>query len=191
MKRRIFYFVILASIGLCGICCVSIYFLMRGAPRVHHADPFYDFKDSEFPRNHLPVINPVEATRERSDAPWELDLLNVLWIELPKSQEQEVRQVYGYTHVDELEQLAVKDGVIMAYSPYVDQQADPYIKNNFYHWFVMVVSQNITKGFHTEEEFRQYIQTLSIQNPNWQTPDEAFDQYLETGGCLDWFPDCP
>jgi len=190
MKRKIFYFVILFSIGLFGICFFSIYFRSRGVPLTHHADPFYDFNDSDFPRNHLPLINPIEATREKSDAPWRLELRNALWIELPKSQEQEVREVYGYTSVEELEKFAVEEGVIMAYSPYIDQQANPYIQDNYYHWFVMVPSQDITAGFHTEEEFRQYIQTLGIQEPNWQKPDEAFVKYVDMGGCLDWIPDC-
>jgi hypothetical protein len=83
----------------------------------------------------------------------------------------------------------VKNGVIMAYSPYVDKQADAYIQNNFYHWFVIVPSKNITGGFHTEAEFDQYIQTLGVQTPDWQTPDQAFDKYEQTG-CLDWIPHC-
>ena len=53
----------------------------------------------------------------------------------------------------------------------------------------MVPTKNITKGFHTEDEFRQYIQTLGIQDPDWQTPDAAFAKYAQTG-CLDWIPDC-
>lgn len=54
----------------------------------------------------------------------------------------------------------------------------------------MIPSENITKGFHTEDEFRQYIQTFGIHTPAWQAPDEAFDTFLDTGGCLDWIPDC-
>jgi hypothetical protein len=53
----------------------------------------------------------------------------------------------------------------------------------------MVPSKNITVGFHTEDEFDQYIQTLGVQNPEWQTPDEAFKKFAETG-CLEWIPDC-
>ena len=97
--------------------------------------------------------------------------------------------MYGYSHVKELEKFAVKDGVILAYSAYVDQQADAYVLNNFYHWFVMIASKNITKGFHTEEEFREYIKTLGIQDPDWQMPDEAYEQFRNTG-CLEWIPDC-
>ena len=168
---------------------LSISFLTSCTPVVYHADPFYNYNDSEFPRDYLPVIKPVEARRERPSDPWSLELLNVLLIELPKSQEQEVTTYYGYTHVKKLEKFAVKDGVIMAYSSYVDKEVDAYIQNNYYHWFVMVLSKDTTEGFHAEDEFRQYIQTFGIQDPDWQTPDEAFDHFLETG-CLDWFPDC-
>jgi hypothetical protein len=54
---------------------------------------------------------------------------------------------------------------------------------------VIIPEKEIAEGFHTEDEFRQYIQTLGIQNPNWQTPDEAYEQFTQTG-CLEWIPDC-
>ena len=180
MKKTAFYLIFF----------LSICFLTSCTPLVDHADPFYNINSSEFPRVHLPLIKPIEATRLRTDAPWTLKLRNAPRIELPKSQEQEVKEVYVYSRVMELEKFAVKDGIIMAYSAYVDKKADPYILNNYYHWFVMVPSENITKGFHTEEEFREYIQTLGIQDPDWLTPDEAYHSFIDTGGCLDWIPDC-
>lgn len=136
------------------------------------------------------MINPVQVTRDMFSSSWNLKLLNGLHIDLPNSQEQEVVEVYGYYHVEELEKFAVKDGVIMVYSTYTDQQADAFIRNNFYHWFVMVPGENMTKGFHTEDEFRHYIQALGITEPDWQKPDEAFDKFVDNGGCLDWIPDC-
>lgn len=190
MKAKVVYFLILFSICFLSICLFGIYLLSKGTPIVHHADPFYDINNSDFPRDHLPLINPVEATQEESSSPWSLKLLNGLHVDLPKSQEQEIVEVYIYYRIEELEKIAVKDNVIMAYSAYVDQQADAYIQNDFYHWFVMVPSQNITKGFHTEDEFRLYIQTFGIQDPDWQTPDETFTKFVDTGGCLDWIPDC-
>ena len=100
-------------------------------PPVQHADPFYNVND-DFAIMRIPVINPIEAERLDGKSPWRLRLLNTLWIKLPKSQEQEVAAYYGYSHVEELEKFAVKNGVIMAYSAYVDQQSDAYILNNFY-----------------------------------------------------------
>lgn len=168
---------------------LSICFLPSCSSKIQHADSFYNYNDSDFPRDHLPVINPVEATRDGPNSSWNLELLNSLHIDLPKSQEQEVRRVYIYSRVAELEKFAVKDGVIMAYSGHVNQQADAYIRENFYHWFVMIPGDEITIGFQTEDEFRAYIQTLGIEDPDWQTPDEAFKQFRKTG-CLAWIPDC-
>jgi hypothetical protein len=54
---------------------------------------------------------------------------------------------------------------------------------------VSVPDKNIAKGFHTKDEFDQYIQTFGIRNPDWQTPDEAYKKFAQTG-CLDWIPDC-
>jgi len=164
-------------------------FLPSCSPKIQHADSFYNYNDSDFPKDHLPVIDPVEATRDGPNSSWNLELLNSLHIDLPKSQEQEVRKVYIYSRVAELEKFVVKDGAIMAYSGHVNQQADAYIRENFYHWFVMIPGEDITKGFHTEDEFNRYIETIGIQDPDWQTPDDAFDTFLKTG-CLDWFPDC-
>lgn len=131
-----------------------------------------------------------QVTRDIFSSSWNLDLLNSLHVDLPKSQEQEVVKVYIYSRVAELEKFAVEGGVIMAYSAHVNKQADAYIRDNYYHWFAMIPSQNVTEGFHTEDEFRQYIRTLGIQDPDWQTPDEAHKKFLDTGGCLDWIPDC-
>ena len=168
----------------CLIFLLSISYVTSCTRRVQHSDPFYNPNDNDFPRNHLPLIDPIEATSKNSSSPWRLELANVLWIDLPNSDVD-----YPYAHVDELEKLSVINGVIMVYSSYVDKQADAYIQNNYYHWFVMVPSKNITVGFHTEDEFDQYIQTLGVQNPEWQTPDEAFKKFAETG-CLEWIPDC-
>ena len=77
----------------------------------------------------------------------------------------------------------------MAYSTYVDTGAPDYIQDNYYHWFVLIPAKEIGEGFHAEDEFREYIQTLGIQNPDWQTPDEAYKKFKETG-CLEWIPDC-
>ncbi len=118
-------------------------------------------------------------------SPWELGLGNHILVQIPNSN----NAYYAYSLVEELEKIAVKNGVIMAYSSYVDKQAGAHIQNNYYHWFVTIPDKNITKGLHTEDEFNQYIQTVGIQNPDWQTPDEAYKKFAETG-CLDWIPDC-
>jgi hypothetical protein len=168
--------------AFCLMILLNVIYLTSCTPLVQHSDPFYNVSDSDYAQ--LPLIDPIEARKLNSSSPWELDLANYLWINLPNSQD-----VYAYSHVDELEKVSVGDGVIMAYSSYVDKQADAYIQDNYYHWFVMVPSKNITVGFHTEDEFLQYIQTLGVQDPVWQTPDKAYAKFEKTG-CLDWIPDC-
>ena len=147
-----------------------------------HDDPFYNYSDEPV---KFPLIKPYKVERWDSDSPWKVDLMPYgPWVQIPNSNEY-----YPYTYVEELEKFAMENGVIMAVSSYINKQADAYIQKNFYHWFVIAPDQNITVGFHTKDEFDQYIQKLGIQNPDWQTPDVAFDKYFETG-CLDWIPDC-
>lgn len=152
--------------------------------RIQHSDSFYNLNSNDFPRNYLPIIKPIETTRKGSSSPWSLGLGQPIWIQIPNS-----NAIYGYSGVRELEKFAVKNGVIMAFSSYIDTDSDAYIQNNYYHWFVLIPDEKIAEGFHTEDEFNQYIQTLGIQNPEWQTPDEAFDKFVETG-CLEWISDC-
>jgi hypothetical protein len=174
MKKIAFYLILFISLSYVTGC----------ASPIQHADPFYNDNGDDFPRNHLPLIKPIEATRERSDAPWNLRLADTIWIQIPNSDAD-----YPYSRIEELEKFAVKNDVIMAYSSYIDKQADACIQNGYYHWFVSILGKNSAKGFHTEDEFDQYIQTIGIQNPDWQTPDEAFDKFVDTG-CLEWIPDC-
>jgi len=174
--------IVLCLMILLSISCMTTF--PRFPSLRHHADPFYDYNDDYAPGARFPLIDPIQAMRDGPSSPWSLGLGNFLLVDLPNSQ-----VTYVYYHVEELEKLAVKNGVIMAYSSYVDKQANAYIQNGYYHWFVIVPDKNITKGFHTENEFDQYIQTIGIQNPEWQTPDEEFDKYFQTG-CLDWIPDC-
>jgi hypothetical protein len=180
MKRLIFYLlVVLATIGLSS-CATSA---QPTNPPVQHADPYYNINDNDYPLLHLPLIKPIEADREDGRTPWRVFLPYGMFVSIPNSQEE-----YAYD-IEELEKFSVQNGVIMAYSSYVDTQADAFIQKNYYHWFVTIPDKNITKEFHTEDEFNQYIQTLGIKNPDWQTPDEAYKKFAETG-CLDWIPDC-
>ncbi len=164
---------------------LSVGFLTSCTPVVNHANSFYNYNGDDYPVEYLPIIEPVYATRERSSKPWSLELLNNIWGDNSKDR----HQYFLYTGVPEFEKFAVQNGVIMIYSAYVDPHADAYVQDNSYHWFVMVVDKYITQGFQTEEEFCTYIQTLGIVDPDWQTPDDAFDQFLDSG-CLAWYPDC-
>lgn len=167
------------------IILLSIYYMASCSPSVQHADPFYNYNGLSHAR--IPLIKPIYAYQMRSSEVWFLELQPVIW--LVESRDSQGVHYYVYDRVEGLEKFAVKNGVIMAYSWYVDKDANAHTQDNYYHWFVMVPDQQITQGFQTEEEFRSYIKTLGVQDPDWQTPDEAFQQFRHTG-CLDWIPDC-
>ncbi len=175
MKRAVFYLILFLSITYLTSCTSP----------VRHADPFYNVNYDDYPLIHLPLIKPVEAKRAGGKSPWRVFLPYGPWVSITNEQGL---FVYSYD-IEELEKFAVENGVIMAYSAYVDTEADAYIQDNYYHWFVIIPDQEIAEGFHTESEFLEYIQTLGIQDPDWQTPDEAYKQFTKTG-CLEWFPDC-
>jgi hypothetical protein len=156
-------------------------------PPARYADPFYNVNYDDYPLVHLPLIKPIRASRELGESPWGVFLPDGPWVRIPNRQD-----IFYYDYsITELKKIAVKNGVIMAYSAYVDTEADAYIQDNYYHWFVLIPDKKIAEGFHTEDEFNKYIQTLGIQNPDWQTPDEAYEKFTQTG-CLEWMPspDC-
>jgi hypothetical protein len=169
---------------------VCILLLTGCRPFVHHANPFYNYNGDDYPMIHLPLIDPVEVTQVRPSSPWNMSYPDGIHIAIPKEKEEEIQKIYIYSTVQELEKFAVQDGIILAYSRYVNPKADEFIRNNFYHWFVIIPSKKITKGFQTEDEFILYIQTIGIQDPVWWKPEEAYSRFLDNGGCLNWIPDC-
>ena len=177
MKKTTFYIIVLLSLSYLTSC----------TSRVKHDDPFY-YYDS-FSTMRIPLIEPIEVKRLNSSSPWDLSIIPGIYIELPETQGSEYHHIYFYAHVRELEKFAVKDDIILAYSSFIDKETDVSIQDNYYHWFVSIPEKEITKGFHTEDEFLEYIQTLGIDNPDWQNPDEVFTKFRITG-CLEWIPDC-
>src|SRR5688572_11850335 len=161
MKNTFFYLVLFLSLSYVTSCAPPA---QPTNPPVQHADPFYNINDDDYPLLHLPLIKPFEAKRELGSSPWRVFLHYGPWVSVPNRQDN---FFYGYD-IEELEKFAVKNGVIMAYSAYVDKEADAYIQDNYYHWFVLIPDKEIAEGFHTEDEFREYIQTLGIQDPDWQ-----------------------
>ena len=180
MKNTVFYLVLFLSLSYVTSCAPPA---QPTALPVQHTDPFYNINDDDYPLLHLPMIKPIEADREDGRTPWRVFLPYGPYVSVPNSQEE---YIYG---IEELEKFAVQNGVIMAYSSYVNKEAVAYIQENYYHWFVLIPDKKIAEGFHTEDEFREYIQTLGIQDPDWQTPDEAYERFEQTG-CLDWIQDC-
>lgn len=173
MKR-----IILILILLLSLCCLT-----SNLRRVKHDDPFYNYDDMSILR--IPLIKPIEVNRLDSSYPWDIELHSDMWIDFSEMPERE----YCFFEITAPEKFAVQKGVIMAYSSYVDKEADAYIQENFFHWFVIIPEKEFAEGFHTEDEFLEYIQILGIEDPDWQIPDEAHKQFRKTG-CLEWIPDC-
>lgn len=182
MEKAVIYLILLLSFSYVTSCAPPSQ--LTNLP-VQHADQFYNINDNDYPLLHLPLIKPIEVNRQVGSSPWRLYSPYVPQVHLPDSQDN---SYYAY-NIEELEKFAVSNGVIMAYSAYVEEKAAPYIRSNYYHWFVIIPEKKIAEGFHTEYEFLQYIQTLGIQGPDWQTPDEAYKQFKRIG-CLEWIPQC-
>ena len=165
------------------IILISIY-LTSCASRVHHADDFYN-DDGNFPYVRFPLIKPYFV--DSRESPWILYLQGYFLIDNGAS-------AYGYD-MRNVKKISVESRIIMAYSPYIDEQAfdnAPVIPSNredYCPWFVIIPDKKIEAGFQNESAFLEYIQTLGIQNPDWQTPDDLYNQFEQTG-CLSWIPDC-
>jgi hypothetical protein len=176
--KKAAYFLILVLILILILSCLT-----GCTARTEHRDPFYNYDD--FSMNRIPLINPIEINRLDGAAPWDLELQPGMWVDYPNSQ----GLLYLYGHVHAPEKFAVDNGVIMAYSPYVDPAAGAFIQDHFYHWFVSIPADDLTEGFSTEAAFLAYCQDLGIAEPDWQAPDAAWEQFRKTG-CLAWLPDC-
>lgn len=183
MKMNIKKVILCLFMILLSLSCILGY-----SPPERYADPFYNFNDDGFDSLYLPLIKPIDAvsltTGQAGESLWVVFLPYGLQVSMPDSQ----NNLVYYDAIEELEKIAIQDGVLMAYSAYVDKEADPYIQENYYHWFVLIPEKKIAEGFQTEEEFSNYIQIIGIQNLNWQTPNEAFDKFKKTG-YLDWIPE--
>jgi hypothetical protein len=182
--KTVIQFLIISFCLLCILGCETS--TQITATPIQHTNSFYNVKHNDYPLLHLPLIDPIEAEREDGRTPWRVLLYNGPNIKVPGSKDN---FIYGYA-IEDLEKFAVKDGIIMAYSTYVDMDADPYIRDNYFHWFVVIPKERISEGFKTEDEFNNYIQSLGIIDPQWQKPDEAYELFERTN-CLKWIPDCP
>lgn len=145
-----------------------------------HEDEFYNDMGA-YPSSRIPLIKPYELYSKEGE-PWELDLHPGLWSPPPADN-------IGYGNVPDVKKLSIENDIIMAYSPYVDEQVEESLKEYYFHWFVVVPDKKIEMGFNNEEAFLEYIEQFHIQKPNWRTSDDIFDEYIETE-CLDWIPDC-
>ncbi len=151
-----------------------------GLQRFKSEDPFYAHYDDGADADRFPLIKPYDAIKVSEKNGWIVSL-KILSTN-PDS------NIFGYHQLVDVKKVAIKNDVIMAYTPYID----PYAEGNgemVLHWFVIVPDQKIETGFENEKDFLVYIKGYNITEPLWLGTDFLFDQFYETG-CLDWIPDC-
>jgi hypothetical protein len=96
---------------------------------------------------------------------------------------------YYYFNLHDIRKLSVENGVIMLYTPYVENNIDQSLDQRIYHWFVIVPASNIEEGFENENAFLEYIKQVDVYQPIWLDPNEVYEQFFQTG-CLKWIPEC-
>ena len=180
MKRTFWFitltlFILIASIAV--LCYLTILFIDDSRYQSHEDDFYND--TGAYPSSRIPLIKPYDLYSKEGE-PWGLSLHESLWS--PDS-------IFLYNGVRDVRKLSIKDGVIMVYSPHVNEKIEQSMRASFFHWFVVIPDKNIEMGFNNEKVFLEYIEQFHIQKPNWCTPDDIFDEYIETE-CLEWIPDC-
>lgn len=165
----------------CFTLILTTFYLLGCSSRVHHDDPFYN-DPGEFAYSRIPLIKPYYVDRMDGISPWEMSGVTRLWAPPPNDW-------YSYWNIHDVRKLSVENGVIMVYSPYIDEQTDQSIRENYFHWFVIIPDKNITEGFDKEETFLDYIQQYGILQIDWLEPKDVYKEFRQTG-CLDWIPDC-
>jgi hypothetical protein len=149
--------------------------------RFKNPDSFYSIYDEGFfGKIRFPLIKPYEVTKATEESGWVFELIT-------ESTDPD-SNIAGYHQLRHIEKVALKNGVIMAYTPYII----PYMagsRDKLLHWFVIIPDKKIETGFETEEDFLAYVKDYGIDKPDWMDTKSAFDQFRKTG-CLDWIPDC-
>lgn len=161
MKKKYLYFVLLVTV-LISSCNIT--------PQ-RHEDDFYNNTGSWDSLN-LPLLKPYFLILINKDYGWQLPL---------KGNFPEGYENYHILEVTNVTKVAVKKGIIMAYTPSSIQDL---------HWFVISpYEKNSEIGFKEEYQFIDHIQRLGIIDFDWVNPDFAFEEFYKTG-CFDWIPDC-
>lgn len=168
MKKFHLSLLTLMLLGILGACNPIAYLTQ---------DPFYqDNGESSF--GSFPLIKPYKAINADKEFGWYIDL----------HVDPSMKELYYYNSLRNIEKIAVENGVIMVYTPYI-KSVNKEFGEKVMHWFVIVPDQNIETGFDVESDFLNYIQKFDIKQPNWINPSSAFEQFDRTW-CLDWIPAC-
>jgi hypothetical protein len=138
-------------------------------------DPFYvgatygDFDE------RIPLIKPYEAIGSKEGDRWFISLKN-------NHMFNSADPLSYYNNISDVTKIAVEKSLIMGYTPLID-------KNRIVNWFVFIPDKKIEIGFANKGDFLKYIQSYGLQEPNWLTMGELYQQFISTG-CLDWILDC-
>ena len=145
-----------------------------------HEDPFYNGAGT-YDSGRLPLLNPYYLVYIDEQHGWQMPIEG----NFPEDQ-----YYYNLGDLLEVTKVAVENGVIMVYTPYI-RGVDVSIGQKESHWFVMIPSnENFEMGFGSETEFLNYVQELGISEPEWVDPSAAYEEFGNSG-CLNWIPDCP
>ena len=154
------------SLFALAACNLSVYPL---------GDPFYT-STGEWDSVRFPLLKPYELANGLDGKGW--------FISLPSELEASV----GYSSIEEVDKIAVYDGVIMGHSD-AGYELSSDLDITAGSWFVLIPSQRIQKVFTTQDEFERYIMDQGVGEVVWATPD-ALDKQFASTRCLDWIPGC-
>ncbi len=164
---------------LYGLLFLLVFFLSTCRPTFQlHEDPFYN-NIGKSDSLRFPLIKPYYLVYIDQKTSWQMPLLAD-----PPSE-----STYYYFNLHDIRKLSVENGVIMLYTPYVENNIDQSLDQRIYHWFVIVPASNIEEGFENENAFLEYIKQVDVYQPIWLDPNEVYEQFFQTG-CLKWIPEC-
>lgn len=156
------------------LACVLLISIGCGIP-AYQPDSFYSaWVDWDGPR--FPLIKPYDVFFLGQEERWVISLHSSLTSD----------QMEYYLNIYDVEKIAVTNGVIMVYTPYVQDEND---EQKAFYWFAIIPDKDIEKGFDNEFDFLEYVKEYGIEDIVWRSPEELNRKFLETG-CLEWIPDC-
>ncbi len=144
---------------------------------VNNPDPFYSaWRDWGGPR--FPLIYPYDVFYIGQSEDWAINLHSP----------QKSEELHYYQSVNDIDKIAVVNGVIMVHSSYKEKNGSVVSAQDL-SWFVIIPSEEVERGFNNEVSFLKFIDAYGIAEIKWETPDQLNRKFLDTG-CLEWIPGC-
>jgi hypothetical protein len=162
-----------------GFCLVVLILLSSCALFTRlNKDPFYN-DSGGIDSYRLPLLKPYYLRYLNSETSWDMEL----------HADPPSETTYYYLTLHDIRKVAIENGVIMVYTPFIEGNIDKSIGQKVYHWFVIVPEANIEEGFDSESALLEYVKRFDIEQVDWQNPDDLYTVFTKTG-CLNWIPDC-